>query len=104
VPLIVSLLAAAAVTDDRLPAADRTLARQLRQADLIYPGSALSSVHGSAIKRINGWREGPPLGLTAKFDPATGLHPPARTSVERKKNDRILDATPTRSLMRLAGF
>jgi hypothetical protein len=61
VPLIVSLLAAAAVTDDRLPAADRASARQLRQADLSYPGSALSSVHGSAIKRINGWREGPPL-------------------------------------------
>jgi hypothetical protein len=61
VPLIVSLLAAAAVTDDRLPAADRTSARQLRQTDLSYPGSALSSVHGSAIKRINGWREGPPL-------------------------------------------
>jgi hypothetical protein len=59
--LIVRLLAAAAVTDNRLPAADRASARQLRQADLSYPGSALSSVHGSAIKRINGWREGPPL-------------------------------------------
>jgi hypothetical protein len=59
--LIVSLLAAAAVTDDRVPAANRASARQLRQADLNYPGSALSSVHGSAIKRINGWREGPPL-------------------------------------------
>jgi hypothetical protein len=46
------------------------------QRNLSYPGSVLSSLHGSAIKRINGWREGPPLGLTAKFDPATGLHPP----------------------------
>jgi hypothetical protein len=61
VPLIVSLFAAAAVANNRLPAADRTSARQLRQADPSYPGSALSSVHGSAIKRINGWREGPPL-------------------------------------------
>jgi len=56
-----SLLAAAAVTNDRVLAANRTAARQLRQLDLSYPGSALSSVHGSAIKRINGWREGPPL-------------------------------------------
>jgi hypothetical protein len=61
VPLIVNLLAAASVADDRVLAADRTSARQVRQADLSYPGSALSSVHGSAIKRINGWREGPPL-------------------------------------------
>jgi hypothetical protein len=60
-PLIVRLLATAAVADDRLPAADRTSTRQLRQADLSYPSSVLSSVHGSAIKRINGWREGPPL-------------------------------------------
>jgi hypothetical protein len=49
-----SLLAAAAVTNDRVLAANRTAARQLRQLDLSYPGSALSSVHGSAIKRING--------------------------------------------------
>src|SRR5262249_15024132 len=50
--VIVSLLAAAAVTNDRVPATTRTSARQLLQADLNYPGSALSSVHGSAIKRI----------------------------------------------------
>jgi len=47
-----SLLAAAAVTDDRVPAANRTSARQLRQVDLSYPGSVLSFDHGSAIKRI----------------------------------------------------
>jgi hypothetical protein len=59
--LIVSLFTAAAVTDNRVPATNRTSAWQLRQVDLNYPGSALSSVQGSAIKRINGWREGPPL-------------------------------------------
>jgi hypothetical protein len=59
--LIVSLLAAASMADDCLLAAARTSPRQLRQADLSYPGSVLSSVHSSAIKRINGWREGPPL-------------------------------------------
>jgi len=47
-----SLLAPASVADDCVPAAGRTSARQLRQADLGYPGSALSSVHDSAIKRI----------------------------------------------------
>ena len=84
VSLVMSLLAAAAVTNDRVLAANRTAARQLRQLDLSYPGSALSSVHGSAIKRINGWREGPPR-LTAKFDPATGLHPPVTDQCRTKK-------------------
>jgi hypothetical protein len=56
-----SLLASASMADDGVLTAGRTSARQLRQADLSYPGSALSSVHGNAIKRINGWREGPPL-------------------------------------------
>jgi hypothetical protein len=50
--LVMSLLAPASVADDRVLVADRTSARQLRQADLSYPGSALSSVSGSAIKRI----------------------------------------------------
>jgi hypothetical protein len=45
-----SLLAPASMAYDRVQAANRTSARQLRQADLNYPGSALSSVHGSAIK------------------------------------------------------
>ena len=101
--LVVSLLAPSPVADDVSRLADRTSARQLRQTDLGYPGSVLSSAHGSAIKRITAGvkacRWSP-----AKFDPATGLHPPAQTSVERKKNERILDATPTCSLMRLAGF
>jgi hypothetical protein len=48
----VSLLAAPSVTDNAVAITNRTAARQLRQADLGYPGSALSSVDGSAIKRI----------------------------------------------------
>jgi hypothetical protein len=52
VALVVSLLASASMADDRVPAANRTAAWQLRQANFNYPGSALSSVHGSAIKRI----------------------------------------------------
>jgi len=89
VPLIVSLFAAAAVTDDRVPAANRTSARQLRQLDLNYPGSALSSVHDSAIKRI-----------TAGVKACRWSHrqvrfgdwpsPSCMDSVERKKSQRIL--------------
>jgi len=87
---IVSLLAAAAVTNDRVPATTRTSARQLLQADLNYPGSALSSVHGSAIKRINGWREGPPLVSPPSSIRRLAFTLLLRTSVERKKNQRML--------------
>jgi hypothetical protein len=85
-----SLLAAAAVTNDRVLAANRTSAWQLLQTDLNYPGSALSSAHGSAIKRIT-------AGVKARrwshrqvrsSDWAFTLL--SRTSVERKKNQRIL--------------
>src|SRR5689334_22470641 len=80
-----SLLAAAAVTNDRVLAANRTAARQLRQLDLSYPGSALSSVHGSAIKRINGWREGPPLVSPPSSIRRLAFTLLSRTSVERKR-------------------
>jgi len=53
VPVIVRLPAAASVADDAVAIANWAVARQLRQRDLsCYPGSALSSVAGSAIKRI----------------------------------------------------
>jgi len=71
-----SLLASPAVTDDCVLAANRTTARQLRQADLNYTGSALSFADGSAIKRINGWREGPPLVSPPSSIRRLGLHPP----------------------------
>src|SRR5262245_28699229 len=83
--VIVSLPAASDVTNNRIPATTRTSARQLLQADLDYPGLALSSVHGSAIKRINGWREGPPLVSPPKFDPATGPSPSCYGPVSNEK-------------------
>jgi hypothetical protein len=58
---VVCLFAASPMADDRRLLADRTTARHLRQSDLGYPGSLLSSVNGSAIKRITGWRECLPL-------------------------------------------
>jgi len=79
------LLAAATMADDRVLAANRALARQLRQLDLSYPGSALSSVHGSAIKRINGWREGPPLVSPPSSIRRLGLHPPVTDQCRTKK-------------------
>jgi hypothetical protein len=79
------LLAASSVANDRLLMAHRTPAWQLRQGDLGYPGSLLSSVDDNAIKRITAGVRARRLVSLAKFDPATGLHPPAQISVERKK-------------------
>src|SRR5262249_53370335 len=50
--VVVSLLAASPVPNDGVALAERTVARQLCQSDPSYPGSALSSTSGSAIKRI----------------------------------------------------
>jgi hypothetical protein len=50
--VVVSLLATSSVPHDAVAVAQRTVARQLRQTDADYPGSALSSTTGSAIKRI----------------------------------------------------
>ena len=57
--VIVGLAEAPAVANDRVVLAQRAQPRQEMQRH--YPGSMLSLVSGSAIKRINGWREGPPL-------------------------------------------
>jgi hypothetical protein len=85
-----SLLATSAVAENRVAIADRAMARQLRQADLnSYPGSALSSLAGNAIKRITAGVKACRWSKPPKFEPATGLHPPARTSVERKKDGCI---------------
>ncbi len=73
------------LTDAHVPATTRTSAWQLLQADLNYPGSALSSVHGSAIKRINGWREGPPLVSLPSSIRRLGLHPPVTDQCRTKK-------------------
>jgi hypothetical protein len=50
--VVVRLLAASSVPNDGVAVAERTVPRQLRQTDADYPGSALSSTTGSAIKRI----------------------------------------------------
>ena len=47
-----SLLATLSVPNDGVAVATRTAPRQLCQTDADYPGSALSSTPGSAIKRI----------------------------------------------------
>jgi hypothetical protein len=47
----------------------------------------LSFAAGSAIKRITGWREGPPLTvLYESFDPLAGSSPSGKVSFKRKKN------------------
>jgi hypothetical protein len=92
------------VADDRVLAASWTSARQLRQADLSYPGSALSSVNGNAIKRIT-------AGVKARRwshrqvrsgDWAFTLL--SRTSVERKKNECIGHSRLNALTLRLAGY
>ena len=104
VALVMSLLAPASVADDCVPAAGRTPARQLRQADLGYPGSALSSVHDSAIKRITAGVKARRLVSPPRSIRRLGLHPPVWNSVERKKNQRIQVRGGTRSLSGLAGY
>jgi len=55
--------------------------------NLVTPGSILFSASGSAIKRITGWREGLAADRLCKFSISwTGLHPPAKSAFERKKN------------------
>jgi len=56
----------------------------------VTPGSMLCSASGSAIKRINGWREGLPLTVAVKFRSEDGLHPPGKVSLERKKNTALI--------------
>jgi hypothetical protein len=87
--LVMSLLAPASVADDGVLAASRTSARQLRQADFSYPGSALSSVHGSAIKRI---MAGVKTGRWShrQVRSSDWPSPSCKDSVGRKKNERIL--------------
>ena len=84
--VVVSLLAASSVANDRVAAAERTVPRQLRQTDPGYPGSALSSTIRQCDKENHGWREGLPLVLppSSSRRPAfTLLHAPVSNE---KKN------------------
>ena len=82
------LSASSPVADNRHTLAHRTPARQLRQTDLNYPGSALSSVPDNAIKRIT-------AGVKAcrwshrQVRSGDWPSPSCKDSVERKKNERI---------------
>ena len=87
---VVCLFSPSPVADDCMVAGTRTPAWQVRQTDLSYPGSDLSSADWQCDKENHGWCEGPPLISLPSFDPATGLHPPVQTSVERKKNNGIV--------------
>jgi hypothetical protein len=89
VPLIVRLLEPPSVTDDRPIAAQWASPRQQRKRDLGHPGAVLSSASGSAIKRINGWREGPPVTVSCQsFDLLAGPSPSRQKSAPNEK--RIL--------------
>jgi hypothetical protein len=75
------------VADDRPIAAQRASPGQQRQRDLGHPGAVLSSDSGSAIKRINGWREGPPVTvLCQSFDLLVGPSPSGKINFGRKEN------------------
>jgi hypothetical protein len=65
--VVVGLAAALAVTDYGAVPAERAKAWQQIERERVHIGSTLSSASGSAIKRINGWREGLPLTVAAKF-------------------------------------
>jgi len=100
--LIVSRPAPSAVPNNRVPSTERKLARQQSQRN--YPGSRLSFLSGSAIKRIK-------VGVKALFADSSAkirsanlsLHPPVKlASNEKEYRFALLVANP--SLGALAGF
>ena len=91
VPVIVALPEPASMANDRTFEAERAPPRQQLQGN--YPGSVLSFVSGSAIKRIT-------AGVKARRDRPCqvsicwpGLHPPGKVSSNEK---RILLCTSVR--------
>jgi len=85
VPFIMGLLEPLSVTDDRPIAAQRASAGQQRKRDLGHPGAVLSSASGSAIKRINGWREGRSLTVAAKFRSGLAFTLPVKSVPNEKR-------------------
>ena len=70
-----------------------------------HPGSMLSFVLWQCDKENHGWREGPPLTVSAKVSICwPGLHPPGKVSFERKKNTALRWAAASPSLRTLAGL
>jgi hypothetical protein len=105
VPLIVCLLEPPSVTDDRPVATQRASPWEQRKRDLDHPGSALSSDSGSAIKRINGWREGPPVTVSCEsFDLLAGPSPSRQNQLRTKKRILLSGFHRDPLLRTLAGF
>jgi hypothetical protein len=106
VPLIVRLLEPPSVTDDRPIATQRASPGQQRKRDLSHPGAVLSSASGSAIKRINGWREGPPVTVSRQsFDLLAGPSPSRQKSAPNEKKNTPLRRGPRAPQIRtLAGL
>jgi hypothetical protein len=92
VSLIMRLLAPHAMSNDRLAAAHRTPSRQQMQRDRDYPGSVLSSPSGSAIKRNQGWREGPPFSTPCQGSIGPRAFTLRKSHFRTKKEYRFLTA------------
>jgi hypothetical protein len=82
-PVVVRLAKSPSVANDRGVSAKRTSPWQAIQRN--YPGSLLSFVSGSAIKRITAGVKAPPLTvICGRFDLLAGLHPPGKVRFKRK--------------------
>ena len=85
VNIIVRLLTAQAVADDRSIPAQRAQAGKQGQWKRGHPGSMLCSASGSAINRINGWREGLPLTVAVKFRSEAAFTLPVKSVSNEKR-------------------
>ena len=91
VPVIVNLAEPQSMADDRVVLANRTPPRQEGQWD--HPGSMLSFVSGSAIKRITAGVKARRDRSLLSFDLLAGPSPSGKVSFERKKNTAFRWAT-----------
>src|SRR5437879_2012964 len=81
--LVVRLFAPPPMTDDGVVATERASPRQQPQRDCRYPGSVLSFVSGSAIKRIRAGVKAPsPTVLCQSSDLLAGPSPSGKVSFE----------------------
>ena len=103
VPVIVGLARPPSMADDRRALTYGTAARQQFQRN--YPGSLLSFGSASAIKRIMAGVKAPPLTVCANRSIRwPGLHPPAKSVSNEKKNTALRCQPRAPSLRTLAGF
>jgi hypothetical protein len=104
VSIVVGLAESPAVANNRLVVAKRAQPRQeIRHYP--YPGSTLSLVSGSAIKRITAGVKGPPLTVACKVSICwPGLHPPGKISIQTKKEYCFPLPAASSPLRILAGY